>query len=100
MQAALTLTETLEKILGFPFPTLLWRLMEWTTIRTPTNAKNRFIRRQLAEAVARLERSENQDNETWIRSAVDLIVSRERRYAAKDEREPSYMTRSIQDEVR
>jgi hypothetical protein len=100
MQAALTLTETLEKILGFPFPTLLWRLMEWTTIRKPTNAKNRFIRRQLAEAVARLERSENQDNETWIRSAVDLIVSRERRYAAKDERKPSYMTRGIQDEVR
>jgi len=99
MSSALELTKNLEAILGNPLPILTWRIMEWTSIRKPTAAKNRFIRKQLADAVSRLERSENEGDETWIRSAVDLIVSRERRFAIKDGRKPDYMSPIIQDEV-
>jgi hypothetical protein len=96
----LAMIEGLETILGMPMPMVIWKILEWTTLRRRLAAKNRFIRKQLVTAVSRLEQTEEKGgDESWFRSAADLIVSREKRSAAKDGRKPEYMSGVIQDEV-
>jgi hypothetical protein len=39
-------------------------------------------------------------DDSWVRSAVDHIADREKRFAEKDARAPNFLTDAMRDEVR
>ncbi|KAJ0167801.1 Cytochrome P450 3A11 [Colletotrichum tanaceti] len=63
------------------------------------NMRTEFIRQQADLAVDKLQRESDNDSESWVKSAVDLIVQRERNFAKREGREPVYWSMAMRDEV-
>ncbi|EXA30691.1 hypothetical protein FOVG_17956 [Fusarium oxysporum f. sp. pisi HDV247] len=98
IQATLDLSATVETTMATPTPKLAWAFLKWTTkVRKALNTRDSFIRLEVREAVKRMQDDGLDDSK--IRSAVDHIVERENRFAAKDGRTPNFFSNDIFDEV-
>lgn len=96
IQATLDLTETVGQVQGNPMPALTWRYVNSKPkIRRATKIKEDYIRKELTDAVERLEGG----GEAVVKSAVDHLVLREKELAEKDGRAPAYFSRVMNDEV-
>jgi hypothetical protein len=94
--------DIVEALQSSPFPGvhLLWKKLA-TNFNKTWNTKNNFIEQQVRDAVNRMEKQHGDaSDDSWILSAVDHIVDRERSFAKKDGREPVYWSPIIRDEVR
>jgi hypothetical protein len=63
----------------------------------------RYIEQQITQAVERLEGrvlEEDLTSTKGLKSAVDLMVSREKRFSLKEGRAPNYQSNEMNDEVR
>ncbi|KAK1974960.1 cytochrome P450 [Colletotrichum cereale] len=58
-----------------------------------------FVKDQVARAVEKLQRDADEDSESWVKSAIDLVIHRERKFAKKEGREPVYWSPIMKDEV-
>ncbi|KAM7219797.1 Cytochrome P450 [Rhypophila decipiens] len=94
----LELGDSVEQVRKVLFRRLAWRYWRRTKLRRSLELKKRFILGQLDKAVKEMEKH-NEDDESWIRSAVDHIVMRERKYAAKEGRKPDYASHMILEET-
>ncbi|KZL83079.1 cytochrome p450 [Colletotrichum incanum] len=62
-------------------------------------ARTKFLREQAFHAIEKLKKEADEDSETWVKSAVDLIMQRERIFARKEGRDPVYWSHVIRDEL-
>ncbi|KAE8151803.1 cytochrome P450 [Aspergillus avenaceus] len=76
-----------------------WWLSRKRAYRRAHRVKDDYIRHELEQAVRRLEERKEDEEETWVRSAVDLMVARERKFAAQDGRTPEYYSGIMLDEI-
>lgn len=101
IEATLHASIAMGDLMDSPFPRLSW----WFKCKMPYQAwvirtRNRYLKEQVARAVQRMGDSEKDlENETWVRSAVDLMMLREKMFADKEGRRPVYWSPSIRDEV-
>ncbi|KAK1975245.1 cytochrome P450 [Colletotrichum cereale] len=58
-----------------------------------------FVKDQVACAVEKLQRDADEDSESWVKSAIDLIIHRERKFAKKEGREPACWSPIMKDEL-
>jgi len=99
-QAVIDLVDEVEKVAGSPAPKLAWWwLKRSATHRRAARLRDIYIKEQVLLAVARLESAAAGDGEGNLRSAVDLMMDRERRYAEKEGRDPVYWSDAMNDEV-
>lgn len=99
MSAILTMVHMAETLQSSVYPPLTWWWISKTSkIRNAWARRDGLVASQLEMAVKRLEQSG--DDDTWLRNAVDLIVSRVRRFAGKQGVEPSYINPTTLEEVR
>lgn len=99
MTAILTMVhmaETLQSSVSPPFT--WWWLSKTPKIRNAWSRRDGLVSSQLTKAVERLE--QNGDDDSWLRNAVDLVVSRIKRFALKEGREPDYINPMTLEEVR
>lgn len=99
MTAILTMVhmaETLQSSVSPPFT--WWWLSKTPKIRNAWSRRDGLVSSQLTKAVERLE--QNGDDDTWLRNAVDLVVSRIKRFAIKEGRKPDYINPMTLEEVR
>lgn len=101
IEATLHASDTMGELMDSPFPKLSW----WFKSKMPYESwtiriRNKFLREQVHKAVERLNQEADWGDETWVKSAVDLMMLRERTFAKKDGRQPVYWSPSIRDEVR
>ena len=87
----------MEKIMGTLSPPTMWWILERTSLRKALAVKKRYMTEQLEKSVSRLRCD---DDESWVRSALDHIVARERMAAEKEGRQPNYLAPEITVEVR
>lgn len=85
----------ISAVIVSPFPRLMAFVMNNTVLRGALGVKKRFYEEQLRGSVERLERGD----ETWVLSALDHIVAREREQAEKQWREPEYGSLTVETEV-
>jgi cytochrome P450 len=101
IEATLHASIAMGDLMDSPFPRLSW----WFKSKMPYQAwairtRNRYLKEQVTRAVQRMSDNETDlKNETWVRSAVDLMMLRERMFANKEGRQPIYWSPSIRDEV-
>ena len=99
--ATLDSGDVIEDLQSSPFPRLMlwWKKKNAKFVKT-WDTKNQFLEEEILKAVARMEKQTEASDESWVMSAVDHIVHRERLFAEKDGREPDYLSPVIRDEVR
>jgi hypothetical protein len=99
LEAVLTVTEAVEGQYSTLFPKFKWwrRQTFESSLRNAVKTRRELCRREIARAVAQLDSRGN--DESWTRSAIDLMVRREKLSAANEGRKPQYYTDSMIDEV-
>lgn len=104
IEATLHASIAMGDLVDSPFPRLSW----WVRRRLPYQAwamrtRERYLKEQVERAVRRMHEHDNYmaggDDDTWVRSAVELMMLRERTIAMKEGRQPVYWSPSIRDEV-
>lgn len=97
LRASLELVAAVEDVQGTPLPDLHWAYINSKPrIRRATKIKEDYIRKEVEDAVSRLNGTTGQD---FVRSAVDHMVFRESILAQKEGRKPDFFSRVIIDEV-
>ncbi|VUC25152.1 unnamed protein product [Clonostachys rosea] len=100
IQATLHASNTTGELMDSPCPRLHW----WFKSKIPSEARhirirNTFLKEQVDMALERLNMQTNLHDERWVKSAVDLMMMRERISAQKEGREPVYWSQAIRDEI-
>ncbi|OLN81291.1 Beta-amyrin 11-oxidase [Colletotrichum chlorophyti] len=96
--AILCVTTAIEKLHGSPWPVWKWKFIErLPPLNRNMRVKNDFIVEELENATARLQ--VYGDDESWVRSAVDLMVQRERKLAHDERREPDFLSPIMKEEL-
>ncbi|KAL1839667.1 hypothetical protein VTJ49DRAFT_1277 [Mycothermus thermophilus] len=101
VHAILAAGEVIEPLTASPFPrlTLLFKKLFDKDFVKIWTAKDRFLKEQVEIAVDRLHKHGEGNDESWVKSAVDHVMQRERIFAAKEGRQPVYWTPIIRDEI-
>lgn len=85
----------ISTVMVSPVPRVMAFVMNNTYLRGALRVKKRFYEEQLRGSVERLDRGD----ETWVRSALDHILAREREQAEKQGRKPVYGSSVVETEV-
>jgi len=92
--------DIVEALQSSPFPRLaLWLKKRFSNFSKTWDTKNQFLEDEILKAVDRMAAHGETSDESWVMSAVDHIVHRERSFAEKEGRKPAYWTPVIRDEV-
>ncbi|KAK1490152.1 cytochrome P450 [Colletotrichum tamarilloi] len=98
LSTILDVTIAIERLHGSPWPVLKWKIIEkLPPVSRTMRLKNEFIVGELNKATSR--QLANSNNDTWMRSAVDLMVQRERKIAQDDGRVPDFLSPTMRDEL-
>ncbi|KAF9878737.1 cytochrome P450 [Colletotrichum karsti] len=102
IQATYQTSKAIGEVYDFPRPRFGWYLKKFQPSETAAaRVRHAYIKDQIDKGVERLlGRSKNgSDEDEWIKSAVDLMLSRETKFAAKEGRDPIYWSSTMRDEV-
>ncbi|KAL7621686.1 hypothetical protein AAE478_009013 [Parahypoxylon ruwenzoriense] len=100
VQAALESAENVQMVASSGFPRLAWRLISLQPrTKRMRAARDAFIKEQIMGAVEKLHSGQNELDEGYIKSAIDLMMQRERTFAQKEGRDPVYWSEVMKDEV-
>ncbi|KAL0944582.1 cytochrome p450 monooxygenase [Colletotrichum truncatum] len=98
IKATLDVSINIEKLHASPLPVWKWKIMEiFPPLNRTIRLKNQFIIKELKKAMARQEA--NGDDDKWMRSAVDLMVQREKKLAHEENRKPDFLSPTMKDEL-
>ncbi|CRK13251.1 hypothetical protein BN1723_009942, partial [Verticillium longisporum] len=107
LEATLHAGELVGRAAATPFIDLAYRYFALLPSERRFRALQRgYAREQILGAVARLDKvrgtshgEDDDEDDSWARSAVDLMMARERRLADKEGRAPVYVSEDTSDEV-
>lgn len=99
LEAILAASNLIQEVSESGFTKLAW----WWKQLQPRERKLRairhqFFREQVSHAMEKLHMSD-EENESWVKSATELILQRERIFAKKEGRDPLYWSPVTRDEV-
>ncbi|TQN64805.1 Cytochrome P450 monooxygenase TRI13 [Colletotrichum shisoi] len=99
IEATLAIGDLVQDVADSGFVKLAW----WSKGFQPHERKLRnmraeFLREQASHAVEKLQRESDEENESCVKCAVDLVVQRERSFAKKEGCEPVYWSLAMKDE--
>ncbi|KAK2730270.1 cytochrome p450 monooxygenase [Colletotrichum kahawae] len=98
IRSILDVSINIERLHGSPWPVLKWSIIEkLPPLNKTMRVKNDFIVRELNKATARQNASGGDD--TWVRSAVDLMVQRERKIAEEEKKISNHLAPNMKDEL-
>lgn len=101
IEATLHASVAMGDLVDSPFPRLSW----WVRSKMPYQSwairtREKYLKEQVDRAVSRMRAHEMMmGDESWVRSAVELMMLRERTIADKEGRQPVYWSPSMRDEV-
>ncbi|GKT46906.1 cytochrome P450 monooxygenase TRI13 [Colletotrichum spaethianum] len=100
IEAILAADEVIQDVANSGFMKLTWW---WKGLqprqRKLKNMRAEFVREQTAHAIEKLHKDADEENESWVKSAVELIIQRERKFAKKEGRDPVYWSPVMKDEL-
>ncbi|ROV86829.1 hypothetical protein VMCG_10916 [Cytospora schulzeri] len=101
LQATLGCAAILDSLREAPVPKLTyWWLRMRKSWKKTVATKNAYIANEIRAAVRRLyDQHHDAHDEAWTQSAVDQVVAREAKLAAKEGRAPEFVTPLIMDEI-
>lgn len=103
IQATYKASKSIGEVLEFPRARFGWYWKKFVAAeREATRIRHGYIREQVDAGVERLQARSHDEagGEDWVRSAVDLMLDRETKFAAKEGRQPVYWSPTMRDEVR
>lgn len=103
LRATLKVSTSVGEVLDFPRPSWGWYWKKFVPSEHVANhIRHTYAREQIEAGVRRLEARSEDDvgGEDWVKSAVDLMLDRETKFAAKEGRAPVYWSPTMRDEVR
>ncbi|KAF4984361.1 hypothetical protein FDECE_17110 [Fusarium decemcellulare] len=99
-EAILESVDNITGVAATGFPKLAWWLKSLRpSTRRMRAVRDAFIKDEILKAVERLERENEMESEAHVRSAIDLIMHRERLFAGKEGRDPVYWSETMKDEI-
>ncbi|KAK1720886.1 cytochrome P450 [Colletotrichum lupini] len=98
LRASLDVADAIEQLQGSPVPRLKWKLSveRQPAVRQAIQIKNAFLREEISKA---LDRTQNSKESKEHSSAVELMVSREKKLADNDGRKPDFFSSMMMDEI-
>ncbi|KAK0647797.1 Cytochrome P450 27C1 [Lasiodiplodia hormozganensis] len=100
IQSMIDITDVMIHIKSALLPRVKWWfVLMLPHIRRAYQTKDRCIMQELKRSVEASGGNKSSRDDSWVRSAVDHVVSRETRFAEKDGRAPAYFSPVMQDEV-
>ncbi|GJC80907.1 cytochrome P450 monooxygenase TRI13 [Colletotrichum liriopes] len=99
IQAILVAGDLVQEVADSGFVKLAW----WWKRLQPQASKlikmrSEFVKEQATLAMNKLHQDTDEENESWVKSAVELIMQRERKFARKEGRDPVYWSPAMKDE--
>jgi hypothetical protein len=96
--AVVRISEVIGELFKSPFPRLSWKLLRLKSKeRKFISTRENMIQDQIRQSVERL--SQFDEGDKGVKSAIDMMMLRERQIAEKEGREPQYFSRGMIDEV-
>lgn len=100
INSMIRLVDGVEKAQSSPSPPLTWLMTKATpSFRRAQKIKDKCIRREIEKAIESEKQHHDDEDESWVRNAVDHIIDRENKLAEKEDRKPDYFSQMIMDEV-
>ncbi|KZL64524.1 cytochrome P450 [Colletotrichum tofieldiae] len=100
IQAILVAGDLVQEVADSGFVKLAWwwkRLQPQA--RKLIKMRSEFVKEQATLAMNKLHKDTDEENESWVKSAVELIMQRERKFARKEGRDPVYWSPAMKDEL-
>lgn len=99
-QATLNSVENVGPVAASGFPKLAWWFIGWRpSVQRNRAILDKFLKEQIMKAVDRYKDEGADDNDDYVKSAIDLMVQREGTFAKKEGREPVFWNQTMRDEV-
>ncbi|KAJ0384027.1 hypothetical protein COL922a_009257 [Colletotrichum nupharicola] len=99
-QATLNSVENVGPVAASGFPKLAWWLVGWRpSVQRNRAILDKFIKEQVMKAVDRYKNEGADDNDDYVKSAIDLMVQREGTFAKKEGRDPMFWSQTMKDEL-
>ncbi|KAH6694019.1 cytochrome P450 [Plectosphaerella plurivora] len=95
-------SKSIGEVINFPRARYGWYWKKFDlSERRATRIRHGYLKEQVEAGVERLKARSQEDaeGEEWAKSAVDLMLDRETKFAAKEGREPVYWSPTMRDEI-
>ncbi|KAH8748102.1 cytochrome P450 [Diaporthe sp. PMI_573] len=100
IQATFKTSQSIGEVFAFPSPWLGWYCKRFQPSETAASrVRHAYAKNQVDKAVERLQAQSKDGGDEWIKSAVELMLSREAKFAAKEGRNPVYWSPIMRDEI-
>ncbi|KAM5350984.1 hypothetical protein ACJ41O_003707 [Fusarium nematophilum] len=102
IQATFQASKAVGEVLNYVRPRFGWWLKKLQPSEVAaTRVRRKYIKEQIDKAAERLRArsKDSSDGDTWVKSAIDLMLDRETKFAAKEGREPVYWSPAMRDEA-
>ncbi|GKT59458.1 cytochrome P450 [Colletotrichum tofieldiae] len=98
IQATLDISINIERLQASPWPVWKWKIIEkLPPLNQTVRIRNKFVTEELKRALKRQQANGNDDS--WMRSAVDLMVQREKKLAQDEKRVPEFFSPTMKEEL-
>ncbi|KAH9238496.1 hypothetical protein K456DRAFT_1746569 [Colletotrichum gloeosporioides 23] len=99
-QATLNSVENVGPVAASGFPKLAWWFIGWRpSVQHNRAILDKFLKEQIMKAVDRYKDEGADDNDDYVKSAIDLMVQREGTFAKKEGRKPVFWDQTMRDET-
>ncbi|KAK2751259.1 cytochrome p450 monooxygenase [Colletotrichum kahawae] len=99
-QATLNAADNVGPVAASGFPKLAWWLIGWRpSVQRNRAILDKFLKEQILKAVDRYKDEGADDNDDYVKSAIDLMIQREGTFAKKEGREPVFWSQTMRDET-
>ncbi|KAL2875433.1 hypothetical protein SGCOL_009343 [Colletotrichum sp. CLE4] len=100
LEAAIKTADNITGVAATGFPDIAWWFIGLKpSVRSMRTLRKEFFREQVQKAVGRYEGQAQNSSDSYVKSAVDLIIHRETIFAGKENREPVYWSDAMNDEL-
>ncbi|KXH61454.1 cytochrome P450 [Colletotrichum salicis] len=100
LEAAIKTADNLTGVATTGFPDIAWWFIGLKpSVRSMRALRKAFFKEQVQKAVERYEGQVQDSSDSYVKSAVDLIIHWETIFAGKENREPVYWSDAMNDEV-
>ncbi|KAJ0325051.1 hypothetical protein COL5a_007555 [Colletotrichum fioriniae] len=100
LETAIKTADNVTGVAATGFPDIAWWLIGLKpSVRSMRTFRKAFFKEQVQKAVERYEGQAQDDGDSYVKSAVDLMIHRETVFAGKENRKPVYWSDAMNDEL-
>ncbi|KAK1447482.1 cytochrome P450 [Colletotrichum melonis] len=100
LETAIKTADNVTGVAATGFPDIAWWLIGLKpSVKSMRTFRKAFFKEQVQKAVERYEGQAQDNDDSYVKSAIDLMIHRETVFAGKENRKPIYWSDAVNDEL-